>query len=273
MLPCRLVVAADGANSRVRQLAGLRTWGWGYGQRGLVATVETDGGCTGGTCHPKRGWRREGGRPASWHVHQWGAQPRDFEVLQSAQTAPELLALSTRVSARARSPPSACASAPVRAPSLHSWAPPPQVYCHIARALSYEHSVLPLPPVPNTTAWQRFLPTGPLALLPVRGGRSNVVWSTTPDAARALEGTSPAEFAAAVNKVKRRGSRVIVLWADVWKNALMGTEYGRRGPRRRSRRWGAGAGGYRRAAKWKDRKPVGLLESDVGAVGATLGVH
>lgn len=45
VLPCRLVVAADGVNSRVRQLAGLRTWGWGYGQRGLVATVETDGAC------------------------------------------------------------------------------------------------------------------------------------------------------------------------------------------------------------------------------------
>lgn len=99
VLPCRLVVAADGVNSRVRQLAGLRTWGWGYGQRGLVATVETD--------------------------------------------------------------------------------------------------------VPNTTAWQRFLPTGPLALLPVRGGRSNVVWSTTPDAARALEGASSEDFAAAVNKVLR----------------------------------------------------------------------
>ena len=42
-LTCRLVVAADGAASRLRQLAGLRTWGWQYGQRGLVATVTTDG--------------------------------------------------------------------------------------------------------------------------------------------------------------------------------------------------------------------------------------
>ncbi len=35
----RLVVAADGAGSRVRALAGLTADGWLYGQRGLVATV------------------------------------------------------------------------------------------------------------------------------------------------------------------------------------------------------------------------------------------
>lgn len=37
---------------------------------------------------------------------------------------------------------------------------------------------------PNHTAWQRFLGTGPLALLPVRGGASNIVWSTSPAQAR-----------------------------------------------------------------------------------------
>ncbi len=33
---------------------------------------------------------------------------------------------------------------------------------------------------PTATAWQRFLDTGPIALLPVRGGLANVVWTTTP---------------------------------------------------------------------------------------------
>lgn len=53
----------------------------------------------------------------------------------------------------------------------------------------------------NDTAWQRFLPTGPLALLPVRGGYSNIVWSTTVQQALALEKATPQEFAFAVNEV------------------------------------------------------------------------
>ena len=53
---------------------------------------------------------------------------------------------------------------------------------------------------PNATAWQRFLPAGPLALLPVRGGYSNVVWSTSAQQARQLEAASPEAFADAVNQ-------------------------------------------------------------------------
>ena len=53
----------------------------------------------------------------------------------------------------------------------------------------------------NTTAHQRFLETGPLALLPVRDGYSNIVWSTTPTHAKQLESCSPSELAGEVNEV------------------------------------------------------------------------
>ncbi|MFN2310011.1 MAG: UbiH/UbiF/VisC/COQ6 family ubiquinone biosynthesis hydroxylase, partial [Gammaproteobacteria bacterium] len=46
------------------------------------------------------------------------------------------------------------------------------------------------------TAWQRFLPTGPLAFLPLRDGRSSIVWSTTPDQAVELCGLDDAAFCA-----------------------------------------------------------------------------
>jgi hypothetical protein len=65
-----------------------------------------------------------------------------------------------------------------------------------------------MPAEPNATAWQRFLPTGPLALLPVRDGYSNIVWSTSPDLANALEAMAPQEFAAAVNKVDTGGGGI-----------------------------------------------------------------
>ena len=55
----------------------------------------------------------------------------------------------------------------------------------------------------DRTAWQRFLPSGPFALLPVRGGLHNIVWSTTHDAARVLEKMDPEEFAEAANRALR----------------------------------------------------------------------
>lgn len=42
------------------------------------------------------------------------------------------------------------------------------------------------------TAWQRFLPTGPLAFLPLTDGYSSIVWSTSPELAGELK-TMPAE--------------------------------------------------------------------------------
>ena len=39
----------------------------------------------------------------------------------------------------------------------------------------------------DDTAWQHFLPAGPVALLPIDDGRCNVVWSTTPEQAAELK--------------------------------------------------------------------------------------
>ncbi len=47
----------------------------------------------------------------------------------------------------------------------------------------------------GATAWQRFLDTGPLALLPLGAGRVSLVWSTLPEEAEALVHCPDAEFA------------------------------------------------------------------------------
>ena len=99
------MVGSDGGNSKVRQLAQLRTVFWSYKQRGLVATVATD--------------------------------------------------------------------------------------------------------EPNYAALQVFLPKGPLALLPVRDGFSNIVWSTTAAQAAELEAMSPDQFVSAVNTVSHSVSRAL----------------------------------------------------------------
>ncbi|MFZ5492420.1 MAG: UbiH/UbiF/VisC/COQ6 family ubiquinone biosynthesis hydroxylase [Pseudomonadota bacterium] len=44
------------------------------------------------------------------------------------------------------------------------------------------------------TARQRFLPTGPLAFLPLADGRASIVWSTTPQEAQRLAALPPDEF-------------------------------------------------------------------------------
>ncbi|MFK7886640.1 MAG: FAD-dependent monooxygenase [Gammaproteobacteria bacterium] len=50
------------------------------------------------------------------------------------------------------------------------------------------------------TAWQRFLPSGPLALLPLADGRCSIVWSTTPDHAAELMACDGATFCAQLSK-------------------------------------------------------------------------
>lgn len=48
-------------------------------------------------------------------------------------------------------------------------------------------------------AYQRFLPTGPIAMLPLPGNMSTLVWSTTPERAAVLKSLSHADFVAMVN--------------------------------------------------------------------------
>ena len=51
-LEARLVVGADGANSRIRQWAGLATREWDYDQQAIVCTARTE------YCHQRTAWQR-----------------------------------------------------------------------------------------------------------------------------------------------------------------------------------------------------------------------
>jgi 2-octaprenylphenol hydroxylase len=54
------------------------------------------------------------------------------------------------------------------------------------------------------TACQRFLETGPIALLPLADGRSSIVWSTTPEQAEAMREIDADDFARAVEQATDR---------------------------------------------------------------------
>ncbi|XP_033105378.1 ubiquinone biosynthesis monooxygenase COQ6, mitochondrial-like [Anneissia japonica] len=54
-------------------------------------------------------------------------------------------------------------------------------------------------PVENTVAWQRFLPSGPIAMLPLTDTLSSLVWSVGHDRAKALVSMPEDQFVDAVN--------------------------------------------------------------------------
>ncbi|XP_039831472.1 ubiquinone biosynthesis monooxygenase COQ6, mitochondrial-like isoform X5 [Panicum virgatum] len=54
--------------------------------------------------------------------------------------------------------------------------------------------------VENDCAWQRFLPSGPIALLPIGNNFSNIVWTMSPEDSLRHKSMSPEEFVMSVNR-------------------------------------------------------------------------
>ncbi|XP_055615462.1 ubiquinone biosynthesis monooxygenase COQ6, mitochondrial [Toxorhynchites rutilus septentrionalis] len=70
----------------------------------------------------------------------------------------------------------------------------------------------------NVTAWQRFLPTGPIALLPLSDDLSSMVWSTSVSEAKRLLQLDGISFVAAVNEAFNKRYPRNNLLDDIMKN-------------------------------------------------------
>ncbi|CAO3589603.1 unnamed protein product [Absidia cylindrospora] len=64
-------------------------------------------------------------------------------------------------------------------------------------------ATLKLDSLDHHTAWQRFLPTGPIAMLPMGEGYASMVWSTKPHLAKMLKSVSESDFVELVNAAFR----------------------------------------------------------------------
>lgn len=125
-----MVVGADGGNSVIRRLSGISTWGWGYGQEAVVATVRLPG----------------------------------FEP------APSSPSIATEASTEAAGP-------------------------HAAEEIPPPKRKVPQ----NNTAWQKYLSTGPLALLPLWDGYASIVWSTSIAESKRLKALPVEQFLTELN--------------------------------------------------------------------------
>ncbi|KAI0831854.1 ubiquinone biosynthesis hydrox [Trametes gibbosa] len=92
-------------------------------------------------------------------------------------------------------------NSPVRAYAniqSYGWA-----YDTTAIVATLSHSPRTVLQAPNTVAYQRFLPTGPIAFLPLSATASSMVWSTKPHLAKALLSSDPAVLTSMINAAFR----------------------------------------------------------------------